>query len=105
MYQPSFRAALAIAVFGLISSTSADEAFETPPVFQASQVLPAKWVTGRYHKVAPKVRNDGKMNHYAVESKFGAVTAASTAELRIRIDEMAAMAAMQRVSETGQFSR
>lgn len=105
MRERSLIAALAIALAGLVSNTAAEEAFEIPPVFQVSQVLPAKWISGKYHKVVPKVRNDGKMNHYTVESKFGTVTAASTAELSIRIDEMAALAAMQRVSETGQFSR
>jgi hypothetical protein len=45
------------------------------------------------------------MNHYTLDSKFGRVTADSTAELKIRVDEMRALAAMQKVDTTGQFTR
>jgi hypothetical protein len=74
-------------------------------VFQAAQILTPKLLKGPYHKVAAKVRNDGTMNHYTVESKFGRVSADSTAELKIRVDEMSALAAMQKVNTTDQFTR
>lgn len=94
-----------LAALSLIANARAEERYEAPPVFEASRILPAKLVKGKYHTVASKVRNDGKMNHYTVQSKFGSVTADSTAELGIRIDEMAALAAMQRVSDSDQFKR
>lgn len=97
--------ALGLAMPGLLAPVRAGDTFEAPPVFQAAQVLPAKLLKGPYHKVAPTVRNDGAMNHYTVESKFGRVTADSTAELKIRIDEMRALAAMQKVDTKDQFAR
>ena len=45
------------------------------------------------------------MNHYTIKSKYGTVTADSTAELKIRVDEMKALAAMERVSNSDQFTR
>lgn len=94
-----------LVVFSLLASVRAGESYEEPPVFKAAEVLPARLVKGKYHKVASQVRNDGKLNHYVIESKFGTVTAESTAELEIRIDEMAALAAMQRVGSSDQFTR
>lgn len=98
-------ALFALGMSGLVVPVAAEDLYETPPVFEASRILPAKLLTGKYHKVAPKVRNDGKMNHYTIESKFGTVTADSTAELMIRVDEMTALAAMQQVNKTDQFTR
>jgi len=79
--------------------------YETPPVFEAAKILPAKLLKSPYHSVGSKVRNDGKMNHYSIKSKFGSITADSTAELKIRVDEMRVLAAMQRVSNSDQFVR
>ncbi|WP_139558496.1 hypothetical protein [Methylotetracoccus oryzae] len=98
-----------IALVSIILSVGASgvfaETYELPPTFDAARILPANLVKGPYHHLAAKVRNDGTMNHYTVESKFGRVTADSTAELRIRIDEMRALAAMQKVDTTEQLAR
>lgn len=102
------RGILIIATLGASlarTAWAAPAAYEQPPTFQAARILPAAWLKGPYHKVDPTVRNDGRMNHYTVDSRFGQVTADSTAELRIRIDEMAALAAMQKVDTTQQFTR
>ncbi|MBM4200764.1 MAG: hypothetical protein FJ189_05705, partial [Gammaproteobacteria bacterium] len=101
---------LLLITLGLAASASwipasAGETYETPPVFQAARILPPSLVKGPYHKVGASVRNDGTMNHYTVESKLGRTTADSTAELKIRVDEMRALAAMQKVDTTDQFKR
>ncbi|MBS1212499.1 MAG: hypothetical protein H6R26_1116, partial [Proteobacteria bacterium] len=90
---------------GFLRNAAADVSYESPPVLEAARILPARLLKGRYHKVGPKVRNDGQMNHYKIESKFGGLKADSTAELKIRIDELTALAAMQKVSKSGQFTR
>lgn len=97
-----------VVVFGLVACAPqawSEGGYEQPPEFQAARILPAKLLKGPYHTVASKVRNYGTLNHYTVESKFGKVTAGSTAELKIRIDEMRALAAMAKVSESDQFLR
>jgi hypothetical protein len=97
--------ALGFAVGGFLINATADVSYEKPPVFEAKRILPAKLLKSPYHSVGSKVLNDGQMNQYTIKSKFGAVTADSTAELKIRVDEMRALAAMERVSNSEQFTR
>ena len=92
--------ALGFAVNSFLPSAVADVGYEAPPVF-----LPAKLLKSPYHSFGSKVPNDGQMNHYTIKSKFGTVKADSTAELKIRVDEMSAFAAMERVSNSDQFTR
>jgi hypothetical protein len=97
--------AFGFAAAGLVLNAAADVSYEKPPVFEAARILTPMQLKSPYHKVSSKVRNDGKMNHYTIKSKFGEVDADSTAELKIRIDEMKALAAMERVSSSDQFVR
>jgi hypothetical protein len=99
--------ALGFAAGGFLvnATATADVSYEKPPVFDAARILPAKLLKSSYHSVGSKVSNDGQMNRYTIKSKFGTVTADSTAELKIRVDEMRALAAMERVSNSGQFTR
>ena len=97
--------ALGFAAGGFLLNAAADASYEKPPVFEAKRILPAKLLKSPYHSVGSKVPNDGQMNHYTIKSKFGTVTADSTAELKIRVDEMRALAAMARVSNSDQFTR
>jgi hypothetical protein len=95
--------ALGLAVGNLPNIAVADS-YETPPMFQAARILPANLLKSPYHSVDNLVRNDGVANHYTVKSKYGTVAADSTAELKIRVDEMKALSAMERVSESEQFA-
>ena len=97
--------ALGFAAGGFLLNAAAGVSYEKPPVFEAAHILPAKLLKSPYHRVGAKVPNDGQMNHYTIKSKFGTVTADSTAELKIRVDEMRVLAAMERVSNSGQFTR
>ena len=95
--------ALGFAASGFLLNAVADVSYEKPPVFQAARILPAKLLKSPYHSVGSKVVNDGQMNHYTIKSKFGTVKADSSAELKIRVDEMRALAAMERVSYSNQL--
>jgi hypothetical protein len=97
--------ALAFAVGSFQLTAAADFSYEKPPIFEAKLILPAKLLKSAYHSVDSKVTNDGQMNQYKIKSKFGTVKADSTAELKIRIDEMKALSAMERVSNSDQFTR
>jgi hypothetical protein len=97
--------ALGFAASGFLLNAAADASYEKPPVFEAKRIQPAKLLKSAYHSVGSKVPNDGQMNHYTIKSKYGTVTADSTAELKIRVDEMRALAAMERVSNSDQFTR
>ena len=97
--------ALGFAVGSFLPYAVADVSYETPPVFETARILPPKLLKSPYHSVNSKVPNDGQMNHFTIKSKFGTVKADSTAELKIRVDEMKALAAMERVSNSDQFTR
>lgn len=77
--------------------------FETPPVLRASDVLPAELLKGRNHTVSQHVMNDGYMNHFSIQSRFGQFDVISPPMVRKRIDEIAALVAMEKVKETDVF--
>jgi hypothetical protein len=96
--------ALAGLMLASFDAFAAHERYETPPVLRASEILPADLVSGRHYRVAQEVRNDGYMNHYHISTDFGEMTAYSNANLRKRIEEVAAIAAMAQVEESSEFT-
>ena len=71
---------------------------------QASKILPAELRSGGNFRVEEKVTNDGYLNTYRIGSRFGTFTAVSTAMLRKRIGEINALAVMEKVSGTDEFT-
>jgi hypothetical protein len=78
--------------------------FESPPTFRASEILPPDLLAGPDHRIEEEVVNDGFMNIYTINSRFGVFTAKSNAELRIRVGEVNSIAKMEDWSETEQFA-
>lgn len=77
--------------------------FELPPTFRASEIVPPDLLAGPNHRIAERVVNDGFMNAYTVNSRFGTFTANSNDELRIRVGEVNAIAEMETWSQSEQF--
>ncbi len=77
--------------------------FETPPIFKASLILPPLLLRGPHHQVREDVVNDGYINHYSINSKFGTLTGITSAKLRERIREINALAAMEKIRGTKVF--
>jgi hypothetical protein len=77
--------------------------FEAPPTLSAAQILPDSIVKGPNHTVDDRVLNDGYMNHYTIYSRFGKFEVVSTAKLRKRVDEIMALAVMEKVQSTDVF--
>ena len=95
-----------LAIFLMISSTAiAASEYEKPPVLKASQILPADLFSGPHHRLDNKVRNDGVINTYTMRSTFGQFKVTSTALLRIRVHELKAIAAMEAVKGTDEYSQ
>jgi hypothetical protein len=78
--------------------------YERAPVFRASQILPPDLVTGPSHRIDETVRNDGVMNLYQINSRFGLFEAQSTAEMKIRVHEVYAIGAMEEVQSSEAFA-
>jgi hypothetical protein len=86
------------------SSMAAQAGYEALPVLSASRILPPELLTGTNFRVQERVNSDGIVNIYAIDSRFGTFTAISTAMLRIRIQEINAMAVMDRLKGTKEYA-
>lgn len=79
------------------------DGYETPPVLQASEILPVEALTGDHFKVASEVINDGVMNHYVVTTVYGEFAAYGNLELAKLIHQIDAIAEVEAVSRSDQF--
>lgn len=77
--------------------------FETPPTFQAKDVVPKQLLSGPNHNVLPEVTNNGYQNKYLVKSIYGQFEASGSLDLRIRIREADAFAYLETMSKTEVF--
>lgn len=82
---------------------AAQQAYESSAVLSASKILPPELLSGPNHRVQERVTNDGYLNTYQIDSKFGAFTAISTAMLRKRIGEINAMVVMEKVQGSKEY--
>jgi hypothetical protein len=90
-------------VFQPTVTIAAQQGFESPPVLSASKILAPELLAGPNHRVEERIDNDGIVNIYRVNSRFGTFTAVSTAMLRVRIQEINAMAAMDKLKGTQEY--
>ena len=75
----------------------AGEGYEEPPVLRASEILPAELLSGPHHQVEEEVGTDGLLPHFSIQSAFGTFEARGDAELRARVREIQALAALNEV--------
>lgn len=67
---------------------------------KAADVLPADLLKGGNYTVNPDVRNDGLMNTYTLETDYGPLKVESTSMLLLRINELNALARLQKLKES-----
>jgi hypothetical protein len=84
-------------------SLAAQGGYESLPTLSASKILPPELLSGPNHRVQERVINDGFLNIYTIDSKFGQFKAVSTALLRVRIQEINAMEAMDKLKGTKEY--
>lgn len=76
---------------------------DLPIMLQADQVLTNDLLKGKNYTVDATVRNDGLINTYTLETEYGTVSAESTVELKMRIDELNALLVMEEIERTEVF--
>jgi hypothetical protein len=81
----------------------ADTHYETHIVFKASSILPTDILKGPNHQVNEKVINDGYLNQYVINSRYGDVSVVSTDKLKKYIKEINAIERMEKVSSSDEF--
>ena len=100
------RATITLAValsLGAASGASAQR-YEVAPVLDANTYLPRALLSGPNHQVDRQILNDGYMNHFTIQTKFGTFKAQSNFELGIRVNEANALAAMESISNSDKFA-
>ena len=81
--------------------STATVVFDTPGLFDSSRLIESKLLNGKDFALAPQVRNDGLFNHYLIHSSFGDFRAVSNTALKIRLQEIEAIAAMRQADTSG----
>ncbi|GAB6039054.1 hypothetical protein JCM15519_36130 [Fundidesulfovibrio butyratiphilus] len=79
--------------------------FETAGSLRASSLLPKSLLRGRDFRVEETVTTDGYVNIYILRSRYGDYRVYSTPLLVSRIDEIAAMGRMEKVSGAKEFGK
>ena len=99
-------AAVALLLFAAAGApVAAEPVYEQPPTLSADLLLPPRLLAGPHHRVAEVVPNDGFLNTYTLESDWGPFTARGDDLLRVRIEEIAALAALGEVTASEAFAR
>ena len=107
----SFRRIKRSAEVGLLCATAmsfaavAEQTYEQPTTVNAASILPSNIVAGPNHTVRNEVHNDGFLNIYTIDSKYGSLRAVSTDTLYKRIGELNAMAGMENLRGTEEFKQ
>jgi hypothetical protein len=95
----------ALLVLPMKIGLTAQSGYESIPVLSASKILPPELLTGPNHHVQERVTNDGFLNIYTIDSPFGQFKAVSTPMLRIRVQEINAIAAMDKLKGTSEYGK
>ncbi len=99
-------AVLSAAMLFMVSSTvqAAMAAYETPPVLQASQLLPPDLkLQGAHYIIEEEVPTDGFLAAFTIRSDFGTFVARSPEMLEQRLVEIGALDQLEKVSKTDAF--
>lgn len=94
----------ALLCMAVSSSADAGDAIEAPPTANASAVLGAA-AAGTNYQVAPLVRSDGFLEIFTVQSSVGTFTVSGRQLLNRRINELHAIAALDKLSKTDLFAQ
>lgn len=89
--------------FGNASAEAAAANVETPISLEAKDIVPANLLRGENYVIEERVQNDGLVNTYHLTTNYGPLTAEGTAELMIRISELKAMNAMEKMDKKKVF--
>lgn len=112
----TLAAALSFSViFGLIpnvahgqdteGAATVSEQYEAPPLFKASDLLAEDLISGELHRVLETVENNGYENRYIIESDFGTFIAHRTDFVPERVQEIYALAELEKISRTDAFAQ
>ena len=100
----SIRAAVALACLGAGGAFAPLAAFETPQERSAATYLGALTEGKNYH-VAARVRSDGNMLIFVVDTKYGKFQVDGVELTRVFIQELTALDELERISQSDTFAK
>lgn len=80
-------------------------AYETPPVFRASDLVSSDLLVGPHHQIREAVTTDGFTNTYIIDSDFGSFYAHGDDRLPERIHEIYAIAGIRKTKESDAYQK
>ena len=104
MCSRSLRAALAPAILLTLSTALSADTFERPPSFQADQIRGIK-PAGENYTIRNPVRSDGLFRIYVLATPYGEFTVQGDHMLRMRLNELAALAELEKLSQSDHFTK
>ncbi len=96
-----------VAVLGLIVvpfCAASAQNYENPPSYNAAQIRGIKRVGANYTILTP-VRSDGLMRNYVLATPYGELAVAGDAMLHMRLNELRALALLEKVSSSDTFAK
>ena len=99
----SVTAIFAAAAVISIPRVGAQGAYDSPPAFTATALLGASGVKGPHYQIDEAVRTDQYFHQFTLTSTYGSLEAIGRTQLAVRIQEIAALAALDDVSKTEVF--
>jgi hypothetical protein len=78
--------------------------YERPEPLRASAFLPGSLRQGPWHRVQEEVGSDGFRRLYRIDSEFGPFEAAGDLDLRLRVQEIGALAALVELEPSAAFA-
>jgi len=86
-------------------ATIAQQRFEYPAEFRASQFIAPNMLSGANFRVDDHVTNDGYLNIFTIHSNYGEMRAVSDAMLEKRVAEIKAIAKLEQISTSEAFTK
>lgn len=77
--------------------------YEQPPVLRAGDVLQPELARGPHHRVRDDVGSDGFLRLYTIDTDWGTIEAAGDVELRLHVQAIRSIAALDAVAEGRDF--
>ena len=97
-------AQFALLFFVMQPAVAIAQSAETPPSFNAAQIPGIKRIGANYTIQNP-VRSDGLLRIYVLTTPYGEVTVQGDEMLRMRLNELAALALLEKVSNSDSFGK
>jgi hypothetical protein len=88
----------------LLAQPAAAQPYEQPPSFNAAQIPGIKRI-GPDYTIENPVRSDGILRIYVLKTPYGEYTVQGDEMLRMRLNEFAALAALEKVSNSESFAK